>query len=655
MSDERVPISERHQAFVQALDSHIIDSGEPSVPFELELRPPLPKNSRIFLLSLTHSTRDNEYNVQPIEPDKDGQLNLDVDAFVVLAGYNDEKDVFALWDADIQQEFSYSQTIQIKESTLDKALREGIAKQKRRLRKTPHTEVALAVRPDSLKEALIQRYQRTQIRSLIDDHFPDGWKQSASKHYKIEETVVRFLREYDDDELTTSKRRQFAQEAVAEDEGVKLNTVQSQCTQNLQADPGSSETLADVFDSRLEQIEKAWKDIQAGSKSNSAVIKDSETETATQKLSLESWEDVDEMIASTESPSQPVELYFPTASDERPIINQIDDALRSGKHIIITGPPGSGKTALAEYVCHHYVSDNYRVATATADWSTFDTIGGYRPESDDQLNFKPGVFLQRLLDPSTPEPKNEWLVLDELNRADIGKAFGALFSALTHRNISLPFDVRGNQVMLYGKPNKLDTTPVTSYNYYIPSDWRLLATMNTADKSSLYQMGYAFMRRFAFISVPIPDPDQVTPDLIERYIGCWDDIEIPDADADIWPEDATDENVKTPAEQIHKDLSTLWSTLLVNDREGAEDLQIGPALIKDTLSHTLSELHMSRELDYGNAFAANILPQLDGVPIATAIDTINELQGKIELNSSGMSKFSTEAPIRTAEQILSDV
>lgn len=655
MSDERVPVPERHQAFVQALDSHVIDPGEPGVPFEIELEPPLPRNSRIFLLSLTHSRRENEYNVQPIEPDGDGELNLDVDAFVVLAGYNDEKDIFALWDADIQREFSYSQTIQIKESTLDEAVREGIARQKRRLKKTPHTEVALAARPDSLKEALIKRYNRTQIRSLIDEHFPEGWNNSASTHYKIEETVVQFLEEYTDEEHNISKRRQFAQEAVAEDEEVKLATVQSNCTHNLQADPDSSDTLADEFDSLLEEIEKAWKDIQSASKSKSSVTNATETETAKQETSPESWEDVDELIRSKESPTQPDELYFPTVDDERPVIDQIDDALRSGKHIIITGPPGSGKTALAEYVCHHYVSDNYRVATATADWSTFDTIGGYRPGEDDQLNFKPGIFLHRLLEPSIPEPKNEWLVLDELNRADIGKAFGALFSALTHRNISLPFDVDGNQVMLYGNPSKLDTTPVTGYNYYIPTDWRLLATMNTADKSSLYQMGYAFMRRFAFIAVPVPDLDQVTPELIKRYIGCWDDIRIPDADDDIWPDDATDNDVESPAEQIHKDLSILWSTLLEDDQKGSDNLMIGPALIKDTLSHTLSQLQQSKELDYGNAFAANILPQLDGVPIHTAIDTINKLQGKIEKSSSGMSKFSTEAPIRTAEQILSDV
>lgn len=653
MSDESVPVSERYQAFVQALDSYIIDPGEPSVPFEVESKPPLPKNSRIFLLSLTHSTRDNEYNVQPIEPEGDGELNLDIYAFVVLAGYNDEKDVFALWDADLQREFSYSQTIQIKESTLNKAVRYGIARQKRQLRKTSHTEVALAARPDSLKKALIKRYKRTQIRSLIDDHFPDDWKDSASKHYKIEETIIRFLEDYDDDELTTSKRRQLAQEAVAQDEAVKIDTVQSKCTEDLQADSDSPDTLANVFDSRLEEIEKAWKDSQAASESDSSCIEATETDTTTPQSSPESWEDVDELIKSTESPSQPDDLYFPQEDDERPVLNQIDDALRSGKHIIITGPPGSGKTALAEYVCRHYVNDDYRVATATADWSTFDTIGGYRPESDDQLSFKPGVFLQRLLDPSTPEQKNEWLVLDELNRADIGKAFGSLFSALTHRNISLPFDIRGNQVMLYGDPDTVDAKPVTAYNYYIPSDWRLLATMNTTDKSSLYQMGYAFMRRFAFISVPVPDPNQVTPDLIEQYINCWDNIEIPDADADIWPEDITDDGVESPAEQVYEDISTLWSVLF--DEEEGAGLQIGPALIKDTLSHTFFELRTSGELDYGNAFAANILPQLDGTPIETATSIIKTLHGRIEANGAGSSQFSKEVPIRTTEQILSDV
>ena len=39
----------------------------------------------------------------------------------------------------------------------------------------------------------------------------------------------------------------------------------------------------------------------------------------------------------------------------------------------------------------------------------------------------------------------------------------------------------------------------------VPDAWRIIATMNVFDKSLLYEMSYALMRRFAFIEVPSPD------------------------------------------------------------------------------------------------------------------------------------------------------
>ena len=41
-------------------------------------------------------------------------------------------------------------------------------------------------------------------------------------------------------------------------------------------------------------------------------------------------------------------------------------------------------------------------------------------------------------------------------------------------------------------------------SYQIMSDWRILGTMNTMDKASLFRLSYAFSRRFAFIEVPSP-------------------------------------------------------------------------------------------------------------------------------------------------------
>lgn len=87
-----------------------------------------------------------------------------------------------------------------------------------------------------------------------------------------------------------------------------------------------------------------------------------------------------------------------------------------------------------------------------------------------------------------------------MNRADLDKAFGQLFSILAGQTVTLPyFDPDTDP------PKRISIGPAgTGTSIEVPSDWRLIGTMNTFDKSSLFQMSYALMRRFAFVEVPAP-------------------------------------------------------------------------------------------------------------------------------------------------------
>ena len=278
-------------------------------------------------------------------------------------------------------------------------------------------------------------------------------------------------------------------------------------------------------------------------------------------------------------------LHFPEAEKSR-LINQIRINLKQGKHIILTGPPGTGKSKLAKEICKQYVGDKYfKMVTATSDWSTFDTIGGYRPDKDNQLYFSSGIFLD-CFKSEDQKQANNWLIIDEINRADIDKAFGPLFSALTGDSIKLSFkDSQGKSIEII--PEEESGENINSHQYIIPENWRIIATMNTFDKTSLYEMSYAFMRRFAFIPVVIPD--KINDDLLKEYLDCWD---IDDY-------------------SLVNQLSQLWKVI-------NETRPIGPAIVEDIYQLLLEQNGdpgtEKSQPDYTSAIINYVLPQFEGLP-----------------------------------------
>lgn len=271
------------------------------------------------------------------------------------------------------------------------------------------------------------------------------------------------------------------------------------------------------------------------------------------------------------------------------VFRQINGAIRSGKrHIMLYGPPGTGKTTLAEYIAGS-LFEEYTLITGSADWTSQDIIGGYQPLGDGKIGFVPGILLRRFDQP---------LIIDELNRCDIDKVIGPLFTVLSGQRTELPYRV---EVDNPDSPS-FAILPVWKSDRpsheYAPTDaWRLIATINSIDKASLYQMSYALTRRFAWIYVGLPAnlKDFLWDWMISQSILSQDTAELPSEDIP---------------------LLTFWNA--VNAVR-----PIGPAPFLDVIRYIVSTEpdfdFLSRELSslqqglYWDGLCLYVLPMLDGI------------------------------------------
>ncbi|WP_326755402.1 DUF4357 domain-containing protein [Streptomyces hirsutus] len=208
------------------------------------------------------------------------------------------------------------------------------------------------------------------------------------------------------------------------------------------------------------------------------------------------------------------ELTLPPVTDalaagllvhDRAWLEEMRELLLDEKQMVLYGPPGTGKTYLAMELAEYFGGgpEQVKIVQFHPSYAYEDFFEGFRPVEDPEtrevaFRLTAGP-LRELADLASREGNRHvphFLIIDEINRANLAKVFGELYFLLEYRRKSVRLTYSGD-------------------DFGLPPNLFVIGTMNTADRS-IALVDAAMRRRFAFVELsPRTEP---TAGLLARWL-----------------------------------------------------------------------------------------------------------------------------------------
>ncbi|MBT2398315.1 DUF4357 domain-containing protein [Streptomyces sp. ISL-100] len=208
------------------------------------------------------------------------------------------------------------------------------------------------------------------------------------------------------------------------------------------------------------------------------------------------------------------ELSLPTITEafvadllvhDRDWLEEMRELLFDERQLVLYGPPGTGKTYLAMKLAEYFGGgpEQVKIVQFHPSYAYEDFFEGFRPVEDPEtrevaFRLTAGP-LRELADLASREGNRHvphFLIIDEINRANLAKVFGELYFLLEYRTRSVRLTYSGD-------------------DFALPPNLFVIGTMNTADRS-IALVDAAMRRRFAFVELsPRTEP---TAGLLARWL-----------------------------------------------------------------------------------------------------------------------------------------